>query len=156
MNPVHASCPTIRSSILILSYHLHLGFQSGLLFRQVSAAKTLNASLLCPTRATCPAHLILFDLITRTIFGEQQWSLSPSLCSLLHSSVALSPVGQNTFLAPYSRTPSVQILPSEWQTTFHIRTWQWEKLRTSLYVLTFIFFGSLDVDMVSLPFSFFY
>ena len=36
---------------------------------------------LSPKRATCLAHLILLDLITRTIFGEQYRSLSYS-CSL--------------------------------------------------------------------------
>ena len=32
--------------------------------------KTLHTPLLAPLRATCPALLILLDLITRTIFGE--------------------------------------------------------------------------------------
>ena len=32
-----------------------------------------------PIRATCPAHLILLDFITRTILGEQYRSLSSSL-----------------------------------------------------------------------------
>jgi len=43
--------------------------------------------LLAPIRATYPAHLILIDFITRIIFGEQYRSLSPSLCSFLHSPV---------------------------------------------------------------------
>ena len=36
-----------------------------------------------PIRATCPAHLLLLDLITRTILGEEYKSFSSSLCSLL-------------------------------------------------------------------------
>ena len=38
-----------------------------------------------PIRASCPAQLILLDLITRTILCEQYSSLSSSLCSFLHS-----------------------------------------------------------------------
>ena len=38
-----------------------------------------------PIRATCPAHLILLDFITRTILGEEYRSFSSTLCSLLLS-----------------------------------------------------------------------
>ena len=38
-----------------------------------------------PIRATCPAHLILLDFITRMILGEEHKSFSSLLCSLLQS-----------------------------------------------------------------------
>ena len=40
--------------------------------------------------ATCPAHLILLDLITWTILSEEYRSISSSLCSFLHSPVNYS------------------------------------------------------------------
>ena len=51
-----------------------------------------------PTRARFTAHLIFLDLITRIIFGEEDRSLSSSLCSFLHSSVISSLLGPNTLL----------------------------------------------------------
>jgi len=56
--------------------------------------KTLCMPLLSPIHTTCPAHLILLDLITHTIFGEEYRSLS-SLCSFLHSSVTSYLIGPN-------------------------------------------------------------
>jgi len=48
-----------------------------------------------PLRATCPAHNIIIDLITRTIFGEQYTSQSSPLCSLLQSPVTSSLLDPN-------------------------------------------------------------
>jgi len=81
-------------SILILSSQLCLGLPNGLLTWGF-LTKTLYRSVLSPIHATCPTHLILLDLITRTIIGKQYKSLSSSLCSFLHSPVTSSLVGPN-------------------------------------------------------------
>jgi hypothetical protein len=55
-------------------------------FPRISPPKSCCTSPL-PMRTTCPAHLILLDLINWTVLGEEHKSLSFSLCSFLHSSV---------------------------------------------------------------------
>ena len=71
------SQPTFWRSILILSSHLCVGLPSGL-FPSGFSTKSLDACLLSPTQATCPAHLILLDLITQIIFGGQYRSSNES------------------------------------------------------------------------------
>ena len=74
--------------------------------------KTLCTPLLSPTRAISPAHLILFDLIARTILGEQYRSLSSLLCSSLNSPVPSSLLGQNISPQhPILRYPQPTYLP---------------------------------------------
>jgi hypothetical protein len=96
--------PTSRRFILTLSFHLRLGFPSGLLSSRIPS-KTLYSPLLAPIRATCPAHLSLFYLITRMIFGEEYRVWSSLLCSFLHSPVTSSILGPNILLSTlFSRT----------------------------------------------------
>jgi len=62
-----------------------------------------------PTCATCPAHLILLDFITRTVLGEEYRSLSSSLCSFHYSPVTPSLLGPNTlFNTLFSNTLSLR------------------------------------------------
>ena len=70
--------PTSWRSILILSTHLRLGLPSGL-FPSGFPTNTLYTSLSSPICATCPAHLILLDFITRTKLGEGYKLFSSSL-----------------------------------------------------------------------------
>ena len=60
--------PISLRSILILSFHLHLGLPEGL-FPVGLPAKILKGLLHTSILATCPAHLNVLDLITLTILG---------------------------------------------------------------------------------------
>ena len=70
--------PTSWKSILILSSHLRLVLPNGL-FPSDFPTRTLCTPLSSPICAACPAHFILLDFTTRTIFGKEYRSLSSSL-----------------------------------------------------------------------------
>ena len=66
--------PSSWRSILV-STHLRLGLPSGPL-PSGFLTKTLYTPLSSPIRARCSTHLILLDVITRTILGEEYKSFS--------------------------------------------------------------------------------
>ena len=89
------SYPISLSSILILSPNLRLDLPSRF-FPSGFPTKILYVFLFFLTSTTCPAHLILIDLISR-IFYEEHISGSSSLCNFLQSPVTPSLLGVNVF-----------------------------------------------------------
>jgi hypothetical protein len=77
------------------SSYFSLGFPRWL-FLSGFATKNLTAFLFYPIRATCPAHLIHLDLVTRIMFDSGCKSWSSSLCSFRQCPFSSSLLDPNT------------------------------------------------------------
>jgi hypothetical protein len=88
-----------------------LGFPSDL-FPSVFPAKTLYAFRLSAACATFPAYLILFNLVTVIITGDEYKLLNFSLRNFLHPSVTSSLFGPHSLLSTLFSNISVYV-PSE-------------------------------------------
>ena len=111
-SPTSATCPypepdhcspwsrirLLEDPFLMFFSHLRLRLPSGHIPSGL-LTKTLYAFPLSPILTTYPAHLILLDLITRIIFGEECRSYSSSLCSLLYFPVTSPLSGPNILLS---------------------------------------------------------
>ena len=98
---------------LMIHFNIIVSFTFGsskwCLSLRFSPTKLFMLLLLSPMLATCPASLILLDLITRTILGEKYRSLSSSLCSFLPYPVTSSLLGPNIlFSTLFSNTLSLR------------------------------------------------
>jgi len=82
IHPETPSYPISLRSILILVFHLRLSLPN-CLFPSGSPTKILYSFLISPMLATCPAQLILLDLIIIMIFSQAYNLWSSSLCSFL-------------------------------------------------------------------------
>ena len=99
------SSPCLASHFLKIQFNNILPFRTGFpngLFPSGFPNTTLYTPLLSPIRATCPTYLILPDLITRTMFGEEKKSLSSSICSFLHLRSSLN--ANDKVSQPYKTT----------------------------------------------------
>ena len=74
-NPVHIPTSNVLEIHRNVIHPSMLGLPSGI-FPSGFPTKTLDTPLSSPICATCPAHLILLNFITRTILGEEYRSFS--------------------------------------------------------------------------------
>ena len=146
---VPATCPYPSQIDLVHALTLHfLQIQLTIIFSSNPGSSKWSLSLrsphqnplLSPIGTTSPAYLILLDLTTRIIFGEQYRSLSSSLYSFFHSHVTSSLLGPNILLSTlFSDTFSLHFpLSANDQVSHQYKT------RGKIIVLYILIFTFLD------------
>ena len=108
INPVHG----LPSHFLNIHPHIILPFTPGFSKWSLSPSfphqNPVYASL-SPIHTKCHVHLILRNVITRIVFGEEYRPLNFSLCSFLHFPVTSFILGQDILLsAIFSNTLSLR------------------------------------------------
>jgi len=96
-----------RKSILILSSHRWLGLPSGL-FPSGFPTKILYAPILSRLCATCSTHVILLNLITWIIFGEEYRSEATHYV-VFSTPITSSLLGANILLNTLSLRSSLRV-----------------------------------------------
>ena len=86
ISPVHSLTPLYLMINLNIIFPSAPGSSKWSLSLRFPCQNHVHTPLLSPISATCPTNLILLDLITQTILGEEYIPLNTSLCSFLHSS----------------------------------------------------------------------
>jgi len=110
MNPVHTFPVYFPKINLILSSYLCLGLLSGL-FPSGFPTEILYTPPISPMYATCPAHLILSEMITLIIFAEAYKLWSSFLGSILQPPNTFCLLGPNILLSTLFSNNFNYVLP---------------------------------------------